>query len=87
MRLLRVRFTIRRMMVAVVLIALALAMMTWLIRLYNDINQSLHEFYRPGGTLEQIHNEMGQAPPQGKAQGDATSRLSTRPDALPADDK
>jgi hypothetical protein len=75
------------MMVAVVIIALALATMTWLIRLYSEINQSLHEFYKPGGKLERIHKGIGQAPPQGQAQGDATSRRSTRPDALPADDR
>jgi cytochrome c-type biogenesis protein CcmE len=86
MRWLRVRFTIRLMMVVVVIIALALATIMWLI---NGINQSLHEFYRPGGTLEQIHEQVGvgPAPTQGQGQSDETSRLSTPPNVLPADDK
>jgi hypothetical protein len=47
------------MMVVVEILALALAAITWIVR---DINQGLHEFYQPGGRLEQIHKGMGEGP-------------------------
>src|SRR4051794_40344380 len=81
MRLPRVRFTIRRMMAVVVIIALALAAMTWLINEISEINQNLHEFYRPGGDLERWREGIGPDPAQNmgeQGQSDATSRPSTR---------
>jgi hypothetical protein len=44
------------MMVGVVILALALAAITWTVR---EVNQALDGFYRPGGKLEQIHKGMG----------------------------
>jgi len=56
----RVRFTVRRMMAVVVVIALALATMTWFIRFINEVNQGLHDFYGPGGTLQrEYRGELG----------------------------
>jgi hypothetical protein len=45
------QLTVRRMMAAIVVIALLLAAMTWLIRLNNDFDQKLHDFYGPDGAL------------------------------------
>jgi hypothetical protein len=66
-RLIRVPPAIRLLMVVVVILALAAAAITWVVR---DVNQDLHEFYRPGGTLEQIHKGMGDGP---DARGDTGS--------------
>ena len=55
MRVPRVRFTIRRIMIVVAIISLVLAAVAWSIRAIDSINQGLHEFYRPGGKLERIH--------------------------------
>jgi hypothetical protein len=64
----RARFSIRLMMIVVVILALALATLTWIDRY---INQALHEFYRRGGRLEQIHEGMGDGP---DARGDTRDR-------------
>ena len=62
-----VQFTVRRMMVVVVVIALVLASMTWFIRLINDINRSLGDFYGPEGTQKRIREYQGEVNPQAKS--------------------
>jgi hypothetical protein len=42
------RFTVRRLMIAVAVVALLLMPIVWCIQL----NQALYKFYGPGGTLE-----------------------------------
>jgi hypothetical protein len=54
-----VQLTLRRMMAAIVVIALLVATMTWLIRLNNDFDQMLRNFYGPQGTL---HREPDNTP-------------------------
>jgi hypothetical protein len=48
------------MMVVNAIIALALALMAWFIRVIDQINQSLHDFYGPEGTLKRIRGYQGQ---------------------------
>jgi hypothetical protein len=82
MRLLRVRFTIRRMMAFVVIIALALATLMWLINEMNETNQILYEFYRPGGDLDQWREGVGPDPAQSlgeRGRSGAAPRASARP--------
>ena len=50
----RPQFTIRRMMIVVVVIAVPLAIVTWIIRFINSINQSLYDFYGPEGTCRRM---------------------------------
>ncbi len=54
-----VQLTLRRMMAAIVVIALLVATMTWLIRLNNDFDQKLHDFFGPDGAL---HREPDNTP-------------------------
>jgi hypothetical protein len=49
MRLPRVRFTVRRMMVAVAILAILIALPILVVR---EISRALYDFYGPGGTLE-----------------------------------
>jgi hypothetical protein len=46
------QFTIWRMMIVVVLIAVPPAIATWVIRTINSLDQSLHDFYGPEGALQ-----------------------------------
>jgi hypothetical protein len=58
------QFTIRRMMIVVVVIAVPLAIVTWIIRFINGINQSLHEFYGPEGTRRRMQEYQDMAKSQ-----------------------
>lgn len=48
----RLRFTVRRMIVVVALMALSLAVITCFVRFIHDLNQGLRDFYGTGGVLD-----------------------------------
>jgi ABC-type cobalamin transport system permease subunit len=67
----RLRFTVRRMMVVVALMALSMAVMTWFVKFINDLNQGMRDFYGPGGVLERqadtSRRSLGGSGPEAKA--------------------
>ena len=54
------QFTARRMIVVAVVIAVVLTTIAWVIKLTNDINQNLHDFYGPEGTKKRVQEYQGE---------------------------
>jgi hypothetical protein len=57
----RARFTIRRLMIVVAVFALPMAIVTWIIRFMNHLNQGLHDFYGPEGTRRRTQEYQNMA--------------------------